>query len=51
MSAGLLLSMGIEKINTVYGGLGGLTILSRNNPRRWQTVVQSGVKIVNSWSY
>ena len=51
MDARLLLNTGIENIDTVYGGVRGTTLSSRHNLRHWQTVVQSGVKILNSWSY
>ena len=46
MKTGLLLNTGIENIDTVYGGVRGTTLSSRQNLRHWQTIVRSGVRTV-----
>ncbi len=42
----LILSTGIENIDTVYGGVRGTTLSSHHNMRHWQTVINSGVRTI-----
>ena len=46
MNTELLLNTGIQNIATVYGGVRGTTLSSRQNMRYWQTVVDSGVRTI-----
>ena len=46
MNINQLINTGIQNIATVYGGVRGTTLSSRNNMRYWQTVVDSGVRTI-----